>query len=92
MLVPVVEVGIMRMAVHQPRMNMRMGVRLAGGIHRPVVMAVMQVVDVPVLMRERRMLVPVLVALGEMEPQAQAHQRRGGEQRRRHRLAEQRHG
>jgi len=68
MLVPVVEVGIMRMTVHQPRMNMRMGVRPARGIHRPVVVAVMRIVDVPVLMRERRMLVPVFVALGEMEP------------------------
>jgi hypothetical protein len=68
MLVPVVEVGIMRIAMHQPRMNMRMGVRLAGGIQRPVVVAVMQVVHVPVLMRERRVLVAVLVALGEMEP------------------------
>ena len=66
MLVPMVQIGIVRMAMQQPWMNMRVGVRFAGGIHRPVVVSVMQIVDVPVLMRERCMLVPMLVALGEM--------------------------
>ncbi len=91
MLVPMVQVGIVRMAVHQPRMNMDGGVRLAGGISRPVPVTVVQVVDVAMLMRERRMLVPMLMALGEKKPQPGTHQRRGGDERRGHRLAEQRH-
>jgi len=68
MLVPVMQVGIVRMAVHQPRMNMRVAMRLTARIRGPVRMAVMQIMEVAMLMRERRMHVLVLVALGEVEP------------------------
>ncbi len=68
MLVPVMEVGIMRMGMYQPRMGMDVGVRFARGVARAMGVAVMQVVAVRVLMRQRGVLVQMLMPLDEMGP------------------------
>src|ERR1700739_233350 len=74
------EIGIMRVAMHQPHMNMRMGMRLAR--------AMMRVVNMTMLMLDPLMHMLVLVPLREMEVEAKRHQRAGGNQRHGHRLTE----
>lgn len=68
MFMAMMQVRVVRMGVDQPRMSMDMAVRLARRIVRGVGVAVMEVVGVPVLVLHGRMLVPVLVALGEVQP------------------------
>ena len=67
MTVPVVQVRIVRVPVDQARVAVPMGVRLAGRRPGPVDMLVVRVVDVPVLMFKRLMLMLVFVPLDEVE-------------------------
>ena len=85
-----VQVGQVRMAVRQRLVNVLVGMRLRSFVAAMRV-PVMLVVRMPVRMSHPAMRVLVLVGLGEDEPGRERHQRRGGDQRRRHRLAEQRH-
>jgi hypothetical protein len=64
-----VEVGVVRVPVHQQGGAMSMRVWLARGIEWPVLVPVVLVVDVPVFMLDG--LVLVLVRLGEMQVQAE---------------------
>lgn len=71
-------------------MRVHMRVRLAQRIDRPVNMLVVLVVDVCMGMRERFVLVPVLVPFGQMQPHAEAHEHGGCQKRERQRLSQQR--
>src|SRR6266478_5765332 len=70
-LVAVVQVRIMRMLVHHPRVLVRVlvrvAMRLAGRIVRRMGVLVVGVVHVPVLVRERLMHVLVVMRLREMQ-------------------------
>jgi hypothetical protein len=74
--VPVVEIGEMRVRVVHGLVAVDVRMRLD---HRAVVrMLMVRVVDVAVLMLERGVRVIVLVLLGEVEIETEAHQRGGG--------------
>ena len=87
MLVPVVQVGIVGVAVHQARVAMRMAVGLAAVKTEIVFVLMMLIVHVDMGMFERPVDVPVLVPLGDMKPYAERHQRRGDPEQRRGLLA-----
>ena len=74
------QVGVVRMAMHQGRVPMQMRVRLARWVFRTVAMLVMRVVSVPVLVLHRFVNVLMLMSFGQMEPQAQRHQPTGQQQ------------
>ena len=66
MAMPVMQVGVMRMRVAQPRVAVPMRMRFAD---RPVMrVPVMRVVAVAVLVFERLVRMLVLVAFGQMHP------------------------
>ncbi len=92
MTVPVVQVGIMRMAMHEPLVAVPMRVRLAAGIARGVGVKVVGVVAVPVLVLHRLVGVAVNVLLDEVQPDADPHQAAREDELQRRRLAEQRDG
>ena len=72
-------VGEMRMGVPQSLMAMPMGVADAGRYRDGVLMLVVRVVDVGMLVIQSFVRVFVLVALGEMQPETQAHDSAGRE-------------
>ena len=69
------------MRVGERRMCVTVGVRLAAIPAGIVRVAMMLVVHVGMLVHERLVLVPVLVALGQMEPHAECHQHSGQRER-----------
>ena len=76
--VPVMDVRIVRVRMNQRFVLVRTGVRGWIGhrrVVRPVHVLMMLVVHVRVLVRHRLVAVLVLVTFGEMEPEADAHQR-----------------
>ena len=77
---PVVQVRIMRMAVNQRLVTVRMGMRCARWWRHIMVMLVVCVVPVPVLVLHRFMIVLVLMPFGKMQPQSQSHQAAGNHQ------------
>ena len=64
--VPMVQIGVMRMLVHERHVSVAMRVRLARGVAGFVRVLMMHVVRVPVLMLEGLVRVLVLMRLGEM--------------------------
>ncbi len=72
--VTVMEIRIVRMAMHHRRVPVPVGVRLAGWCIRSMPMLVVRVVHVAVLVLHYLMRVLVVVALGEVQPQAERHQ------------------
>lgn len=70
----------MRVGVHQRQMAVRVAMRLAGGIAGPVSMLVVRVVDMAVLVAERRVDMLVLVPFGKVEIEPDRHQRAGHRQ------------
>jgi len=67
-------IGIMRMPVPHRPMDMRVRVRL-GAIPREIMlMLVMRVMHMSVLVRQSFMAVFMLVALGQVQPDAGGHQ------------------
>jgi hypothetical protein len=68
MKVRVVRVGMLERLVAVP-----VAVRLAGWIIWAVLMPVVRVVNVPVRVLHRPVAVPVLVTLGEVQPDANGH-------------------
>ncbi len=77
------QVGVMRVAVHQRRMAVPMGMRLARRRRRVMLVAVMLVMDVAMLMLHRAVDVKMLVPFRDMEPKSERHQAAGGRQLRR---------
>ena len=73
----VVQVRIMRMAVHQGLVPMNVRMRLPAIPVRSVGMLVMQVVRVRVRVLERLVDMLVLMALAYVQPHARGHQGRG---------------
>lgn len=71
---PVVQVGIVRMRVHHRFVPVHMRVRLAIAPRKVVRVPVVRVVDVRVGVLDRLVLVQVLVALDEMQPDPERHQ------------------
>ena len=77
-LMPVMQIRIMRVAMAQRLMAMPMGMRLA---HLAVMfMLVMLVVDVAVFMLKHAVLVFMIMALGQMKPEPDCHQYAGDQQ------------
>ena len=70
---PVMAVGRVPVPVAQVEVPVAVAVRLRRRIIRSVIVAVMLVVRMPVVMLDRRMVMLVFVALGEMEPKAEHH-------------------
>jgi hypothetical protein len=81
------QVGIVRVAVHQARVAVRMAVGLAAVQTGIVFVMMMLIVHVDVGMLDQPVHVPVLVPLGDMEPYAERHQGRGDPEQRRGLLA-----
>ena len=83
--VPVVQVGIMGMAVHQRGMLVVVGMRFAAVPGEIVLVPVVLVVHVPVSVGHRLVRVHMGVPFGEMQPEPKRHQqRRHPEPRTRH--------
>ena len=78
-LVPVVEIGIMRMSVHERTVAVPVGVRLALRIATAVRVPVVLVVHMTVLVLHRRVLVLMLVPLGQVQVEAKRHEAAGHE-------------
>ena len=74
MWVAVVDIREMPVTVDHGRMAMNMDMRFAGWIQRAVPVAMVLVVHMAVLMRQRFVTVLVLMLLGEMEVDAEPHQ------------------
>jgi hypothetical protein len=71
---PVVDVGIVRVAMHNGRMPMRVDVRLVRRTIRGMLVAVVLVVDMGVLVNHCLMLVLMFVALDQMQICPNGHQ------------------
>ena len=74
MSMPMMEVRIVGMPVHQANVPVPMSVWLIGRIGRTMLVLMMLVVTMPVFMLHRLVNVLVLVPLGQMQPEAEAHQ------------------
>ena len=81
MTVPMMDIGKVRMRVHDRVVFMRMAVRLLAGPREVVPMLVMLVMTVTMLVLERFMLVRVFVALAQVQPDADRHQAAGNPER-----------
>ena len=68
MLVPVVDIRIVRVCVFQTVMLVRMGMRLARGIIRLMLMLMMFVVNVPVIVPYEFVNVRMFMTFGNMQP------------------------
>ena len=89
-LVAVMQVGIVRMLVQHLWMPVPVAMRLARRRVRRVLMLVMEVMNVAMFMLERIMQMPVIVRLGEVQIDANAHQHRRAHQSKGRCLAKQR--
>src|SRR6185312_7711327 len=90
MRMPVVQIGVMRVAMDQPRMRVDMRMRLARRIALRMRVMMMQIMYMAMLVLERLMRMRMLVPLGEVEIEPDRHQGAGSNQRHRQRLAEHR--
>ena len=68
------EIRVVRMAVHDPLVDVLVSVWLSGRIAGRVDVFVVFVVPVPVGVRDALMLVSVLVPLRDVEPYARGHE------------------
>ena len=73
------------MPMPEPVMPVPVGMRLG---HRPIVLVLMMlVVHMPVFVLDRLMRMFMVMALGQMQPEAKSHERAGNDELNRHRLA-----
>src|SRR5215469_16389758 len=70
----VMQVGIVRVLVHKALVPVPVAVRLFGGIAWAMRMLMVGVMDVPVLVVERLMHMPVFVPFGEMQVNTDRHE------------------
>ena len=82
------DVGIMRMAVSQDRVGVRMRVRLPAVPVEVMVVLVVLVMDMTVRMRQERMRMHMLMPLLQVQPHTRSHQGRGRPEKRRGVLAQ----
>ena len=87
---PMMCVRIMRVRMAQRRVCMHMHMRFRCGLSHIVLMLVVRVVHMKVIVSQARMRMLVIVALGEVQPEADHHQNSGGKQPYRDRLAQKR--
>jgi hypothetical protein len=71
---PVMDVGVMRVGMFQPRVSVAMGVRFARRIAWRVLVLVVLVVVVEMFVFQRLMDVLVFVSLGDVQPDADEHE------------------
>ena len=88
MLVPVVQVRVVRVRVCKMLVTMPVGVRLARRVIRSVCVLVVLVVGVQMFVLHRFVMVLVLVTLGQVEPDAKAHEHGGDSEANRHPVAQ----
>ena len=88
MAMPVMHIGEMRMAVRDGRMPVRMRMWLHAVPREVVCMAMVFVMHMPMGVIQRLMRVQVFVPLGQVQPDAHAHQRGRQPERHRARLVE----
>ena len=77
-LVAVMQIRIVRMLVQNPRMPVPVAMRLASRHLRGMLMLVMDVMHVAMFMLERFVQMLVVVRIGEVQIDANAHQQRRG--------------
>ena len=87
--VAMMDVRVVRMAVHQRRMLVEMGVRLRAVPREIVLVLMMSLVHMPVPMSERLVCMFVLVTLGKVQPHTQRHEHGRSPEQRFRRLAQQ---
>jgi len=88
MAVPVMQIGVMRVLVHERHMAMPVRVRLAGRIAGHVRMLMVSVMRMAVLVLEGFVHVLVLMRLGEMQIESDRHQKTRNNELQRHGFAE----
>ena len=76
MMVPVVQIREVRVTVAERLVPVGMAMRLPGGDPRAVLVPVVLVVDVPMRVLERVVVVLVIVPLGEVKPHPGGHEDR----------------
>jgi len=81
MAVPVMDIGEVWMRMHERVVSMRMTMRFLAIPAEIVPVLVMLVVTMPMLVLERFMLVRVLVAFAQVQPDADRHQAAGNPER-----------
>jgi hypothetical protein len=86
--VPVMDIGKVWVSVSQRRVRVLMRVGLGRRRARRMLVLVVLVVPVQVRVLQGFMEMLVLVTLARVQPDSQRHQRSGGDQSRRHRLAQ----
>lgn len=89
MSMPVMQVRVVRMPVHEPPVGVLVRVGLDAVPVGAVRVLVMRVMDVTVRVGERLVLVQMVVPLREMEPDARGHEASGRPERPARRLVEQ---
>lgn len=77
MRMPVVDVGVMRVRVHQRFMRMRVGVRRGTPPVERMGVLVMRIVAMPVAVLQRLVAMGMFMPLPDMQPDAQPHQHGG---------------
>src|ERR1700690_2228103 len=91
MLMPMMFVRIVRMCVAQRRVSMPVRMRFCAR-RRIVVVLMVRIVDMSMIVDQRRMCVHVIVMLAEVQPETDAHQGSGANQLNCERLAEEADG
>jgi len=92
MLMPMMDVGKVHVTVPQFRVHVPVRVRLPGWLAGLMAMLVMLVMHVPMLVGHLLVAMLVLVALRQMKPDAEAHERTGCGDLDRHRFPQNKHG
>jgi len=75
-----IDVRVVWVSVDDRLMDVRMRMRLARRIVLAVPVPVVLIVQVTMPVGEGRMLMSMIVTLGHMKPDSEAHQERGGDQ------------
>ena len=92
MLMPVVDIGKVRVAMPQLGVHVSVRMRLPRRLGAIMAMLVMLVMHVPMLVGHLLVAMLVLVALRQMKPDAEGHEGTGGNDLDRHRFAQNEHG
>ena len=87
MLMPMMDVGKVRVTMPQSRVHVPVRVRLPGWLGAIMAVLVMLVMDVPMLVGHLLVAMRVLVALREMKPDAEGHEGTGRSDLDRHRFS-----
>ena len=92
MLMPMMDVGKVRVTMPQSRVHVPVRVRLPGWLGAIMAVLVMLVMDVPMLVGHLLVAMRVLVALRQVKPDSDRHEKSGGHELDRHRFAQNEYG